>query len=393
MCYEQILRNYPSVIFAAVVTVPDYCLNQGLQRNRAEGVVMTREATVLVTAAGTVVAQGIMKSLRYANSRRGTPVHYRILAADMSAKAAGLYRGDLGILVPSASSPEYVESIMRICEEEEATAVFAGAEEELLVLEASSKLIENQTGATVITNARDVITIGRDKWRTFEFLKKEGLPRAESALPGRSKSFIRDFGLPIVVKPREGHGSIEIHVAKSLDEVEQAVARIQRSGGRPILQQYLESEDEEFTTGVTSDKSGRVISSIAMRRTLKGGQTYKAIVDDFPEVRNSAERVASVIGSRGPLNVQARMSEGEPKIFEINPRFSASCPIRAVVGINEPDLLYRNWVLGESIRCERYRKILSFRYWNEVYVTQSTFERTEREGRTSGRKSSIPDYF
>lgn len=354
---------------------------------------MTRDVTVLVTAAGTVVAQGIMKSLRYANSKRGSPVRYRIVAADMSAQAAGLYRADLGVLVPPATSHDYLGSIIRICKKENVTAVFAGAEEELLVLECSAKRIESQTGAIVITNSHEVITIGRDKWRTFEFLKKNGLPRAESALPGRWRSFISDFGLPIVVKPREGHGSIQIHIARNSDEVESAITRIRRSGGRPILQQHLEAEDEEFTSGVMSDRNAGIISSITMRRTLKGGQTYKAFVDDFPEVRKSAEKVAAAIGSRGPLNVQARMSGGEPKIFEINPRFSASCPIRAVAGVNEPDILYRNWVLGERVRLEVYRKIVSFRYWNEVYVTRSTYEDTAREGTTGGRKSSIPDYF
>jgi carbamoyl-phosphate synthase large subunit len=87
------------------------------------------------------------------------------------------------------------------------------------------------------------------------------------------------------------------------------------------------------------------------------------------------------------------VSGGEPKIFEVNPRFSASCPIRAVAGINEPDILFRNWVLGEKIRSKGYRRIVSLRYWNEVYITQSTYEKTLREGRTSRKNSSIPDYF
>jgi carbamoyl-phosphate synthase large subunit len=354
---------------------------------------MRRDATVLVTAAGTVVAQGIIKSLRYANSKRNAHVRYRIVSADMSAQAAGLYRGDRGILVPSASSNDYVESIIAACRKEEVGAVFVGSDEELSVLAGSANRIENETGATVITNSTDVIMTGKDKWRTFEFLKKNGLPCAESALPGRWRSFVREFGLPIVVKPREGHGSVQLFIARSPEEVEHAVRSIRGSGGRPILQQYLKEEGEEFTSGVTSDRNGKVMSSISMRRRLKGGQTYKAFVDDFPQVRESAEKVAVAIGSRGPLNVQARVSGKEPKIFEINPRFSASCPIRAVAGINEPDILFRNWVLGEDIRINGYQRIACFRYWNEVYVTQSVYEKTIREGQTSKENSFIPDYF
>jgi carbamoyl-phosphate synthase large subunit len=354
---------------------------------------LTRNATVLVTAAGTVVAQGIIKSLRYANSARKNRVRYRIVTADMSAQAAGLYRGDLGILVPSASSKDYLDSISAACRKEGVSAVFVGSDEELSVLAASATRIEKETGAAVMTNSRDVIATGRDKWRTFEFLKKNGLPCAESALPERRRSFVREFGLPVVVKPREGHGSLQLFIANSSEEVDRAIKSIEGGGGRPVLQQYLKEEDEEFTSGVMSDRNGRVISSISMRRILKGGQTYKAFVGDFPEVRQSAERVAVAMGSRGPLNVQARVSGEEPKIFEINPRFSASCPIRAVAGINEPDVLFRNWVLGEEIRTRGYKSIASFRYWSEVYVTQSTFDKTLREGRTSRKDSFIPDYF
>jgi carbamoyl-phosphate synthase large subunit len=347
----------------------------------------------LVTAAGTVVAQGIIKCLRYANSAPKRSVRYRVVAADMSAQAAGLYRGDVGILVPSASSEGYLDSISEACRKEEVSAVFVGSDEEQSVLAGSAGRIEKETGATVMTNSEEVIATGRDKWRTFEFLKKNGLPCAESALPGRRRSFIKEFGLPVVVKPRGGHGSLQLFIANTPEEVDRAIKSIEGGGGRPVLQQYLREEDEEFTSGVMSDRKGRVISSISMRRRLKGGQTYKAFVGDFPEVRRSAERVAVALGSRGPLNVQARVSGGEPKIFEINPRFSASCPIRAVAGINEPDILFRSWILGEEIRTTGYESIASFRYWNEVYVRQSTFDTVLREGRTSKKDSFIPDYF
>ena len=63
----------------------------------------TTKANVLVTAAGGIVAQGIIKSLKLANTSNNSPVKYRIIAADMSAQAAGLYRCDSGVLIPSAS--------------------------------------------------------------------------------------------------------------------------------------------------------------------------------------------------------------------------------------------------------------------------------------------------
>jgi carbamoyl-phosphate synthase large subunit len=130
-----------------------------------------------------------------------------------------------------------------------------------------------------------------------------------------------------------------------------------------------------------------------MRRTLKGGQTYKAFVDDFKDVRRSAEEIAVKLGCRGPLNVQARMVGDQLKVFELNPRISASCPIRAVAGVNEPDILYRNAVLGEEMRVSSYKKIACFRYWNEVYVPLEAIEGMASQGDSNGRESLIPSYF
>ncbi len=66
-------------------------------------------ARVLVTAAGSIVAQGITKSLKLANKK--SDIKYTIISADMSPLVAGLYRCDSGILVPPVSSPDYIESM------------------------------------------------------------------------------------------------------------------------------------------------------------------------------------------------------------------------------------------------------------------------------------------
>jgi len=116
-------------------------------------------------------------------------------------------------------------------------------------------------------------------------------------------------------------------------------------------------------------------------------------VDDFKDVRRSAEEIATKLGCRGPLNVQARMVGDQLKVFELNPRISASCPMRAVAGVNEPDILYRNSVLGEEIRVSSYERLACFRYWNEVYVPLASLEAMAKEGETSDSESTVPDYF
>lgn len=354
---------------------------------------MKKKASVVVTAAGTVIAQGIMKCLRLA-SVNGGGLEYRITATDASPLAAGLYRGDGGVVVPLASDPNYVGSIVEVADRSGATAIFAGSDEELLPLSSSKEEIERKTGAKVMVNPRGVLDICADKWRTYGFLRENGLPRAESAVPETKEEFFSKYGFPLVVKPREGHGSVGFHVVHDREEAELAMGAVERRGGRPLIQEYLHDEEMEFTTGVTVNARGdSVMSSIAMRRWLKGGQTYKAFIDRYDHVRKSAERVAMALGARGAVNVQTRLVGGSPKVFEVNLRLSASSPMRAVAGVNEPDLLYRNAVLGEEPRVSGYQRLVAMRYWNEVYVRQSTYDRTRKRKEFSGPDSAVLPYF
>src|SRR4029077_12159232 len=110
--------------------------------------------------------------------------------------------------------------------------------QELLPIAFAKEKIEKETGATVLINPIDVISIATDKWKTFEFLKKNNLPCAESSLPENQEEFIEEFGFPLVVKPREGHGSLHFYIVNDRDEIRQAISAIHKVGWRPILQEY-----------------------------------------------------------------------------------------------------------------------------------------------------------
>ena len=156
-----------------------------------------------------------------------------------------------------------------------------GADEELQTLESSREKIEAETGAVVISNSAEVISVGTDKWKTYRLLKKKGLPFAESALPGQRQEFPPRVRVSSSWSSLgKGHGSLDLYKARTAQEVEYGMKRIREGGGDPVLQQYLEGD--EYTSGVTSDERGRVMSSIAMRRELKWGQTFRAYVDDSP---------------------------------------------------------------------------------------------------------------
>lgn len=352
------------------------------------------EAKVLVTGVGSIIGQGIIKSLKLSNNQHSSPVTYKIFAADMSPQAAGLYRCDKAFLIPAPSSDDYFDKIVGICKENDVGAVFVGTDEEMMPLAKLKDKIKKESGAVVITNPKEIVKIASDKWETYNHLKKNNVPCAQSALPEDGDRFLSEFGFPIVVKPRQGHGSLHFYLAHNDDELRQAISSIEAVGWKPILQEYLDGASNEFTSGITIDKSGRsVMSSISMRKIIKNGQTYKAFIDDFDSVRRPAQEAAIKTGARGPINVQAKLVDDVSKVFEINARFSATCPLRATAGVNEPDIIFRNMVLGEKIKVDSYQKLVCMRYWNEVYIPFSTYEKIFSLKTIQKPSSEIPDYF
>lgn len=354
---------------------------------------MARE-TVLITSTGSVVAQGIIKSLNLANDGKDNPVKYRIIGTDMSPNAPGLYRSDNGILIPSASSPDYVDSLIKLCKQREVKAIFVGSDDELLTIARAQTQIERESATKALVGSLDLISKARDKWKTFEFCQINDMPHAASALPSSREEFAREFGFPLVVKPREGYGSVHFNIAKNKEEMDFSIQAIESAGWHAVIQEFLAGE--EFTTGVTVDASGKkIMSSISIKKIIKHGQTYKAFVDDFALIRESAEKFASKLGAKGAINIQAKLQGDKPFIFEVNPRFSASCSIRAVAGVNEPDIVFRNTILEEEINIKTYTRLFCMRYWNEVFIPMSTYEETVVEGETrkDENHSFIPNYF
>ena len=69
----------------------------------------------------------------------------------------------------------------------------------------------------------------------------------------------------------------------------------------------------------------------------------------FPEVTSYCEKLAIAMGCKFSINVQCRLVDSIPYVFEINPRFSGTSYMRAMVGYNEPDILIKKHILGELI--------------------------------------------
>ena len=355
-----------------------------------------REISVVVTGVGGgSIGEQIIFALRAAK----TP--YRIIATDADSFSLGLYSANEGYLVPIATDKTYLSRMLEICKKESAKVLIPGSEAELVKISKNKDLFEEQE-ILLLMNSSKVIDLCSNKWKTYLFLKNNGFNVPESYLCEEDINNI-NFEYPVIIKPCVGTGGSRfVFVAQNDDELSFFVRYLKRQGYTPIVQKYVGTAEDEYTAGVLTSLEGKLLGSIVIRRRLVSGlstlykiKNYKVdsepllissgisqgVTDGFPEVRKYAEQIALKLGSKGPINIQCRMTKNGISVFEINPRFSGTESLRALAGYNAPDTLIRKHLLNEGTKqmhCERgivLRGLVN--YFKRFPTSDSVLEDTE----------------
>ncbi len=324
--------------------------------------------TVMVTGVGGGGhGEQILKALRLAD----TP--YQIVGGDMDRGSMGLQVVDHPYLLPPAGDPGYIDALLAVCRRHGVRALFHGSEPELMAMSAARERLR-EAGLFLPINPPEVIATCQDKARTMAFFKAHGFahPRSlEVASAGDLEAV--DF-LPAVLKPSVGAGaSANTFLAQTAGELEFFGHYLLELYPRFVCQEYVGTPGDEYTVGVLLDMEGRLINSIAVRRFIltsisnrlkvanrtgreELGPTLaissgisQGEIGPFPEVTGPCEQVALALGCTGSVNLQCRLVGGRVYVFEINPRFSGTTSLRAMVGYNEPDVLIRKHVLGQKV--------------------------------------------
>lgn len=315
--------------------------------------------TILVTGAGGGVGQGIIKSLRLI-----TDLNIKIIAADMSNTAAGFYGADYCYLLPSASDKTYIDEISRICKKNSVDYYFPGTDVELLLCAKEAGVINTKLGVKIIVSPLDLIEIADDKYKTVSFLKQNNFHHPITWLPDEVD--LNSITYPVIVKPRIGCRSIGVYVVNSAQEALSAIEGLVN----PIVQEYIDGD--EFTCTVAI-RHGVVSDVLCLRRDLRAGDTYRAFPVKDSVIEEYVRNIALTLGVDGSCNFQLRTSNGIPKLFEINSRFSGTTPFCSYLGFNPVEFCIKQ-DLEISYRSNiAYDKVI-LRHWSEVIIDQSELD-------------------
>jgi carbamoyl-phosphate synthase large subunit len=328
---------------------------------------MRKTPRILVTGVGGgSIGHQILHALQLLGDR------YSIVVTDADPFSFGLYLVAERHVVPFASAPNYAETILDLLRRERIDMLLPGTEAEIRVLTPLREQIA-AAGCLLMASSAESIALCNDKARLYEWLAANGSDVPKSARVEGWKELVAQVGFPIVGKPANASsGSRDVAILANETEVERYIALFPGAASQIVFQEYVGDANSEYTVGVVVSRSGRIIDSFVLHRVLSGmslgasrviggkrytlstGYSQGVIVDD-PKIRAFCEDLALRLELTGPVNIQLRTHGDDIKVFEVHPRFSGTTSIRADAGFNEPDLVIRDQLLGETVGRQNYR--------------------------------------
>jgi carbamoyl-phosphate synthase large subunit len=309
---------------------------------------------ILLTCAGR--RNYLVKYFREALGHEGC-----VCAADMQLTAPALVDAQKAFKVPSIYNPNYIESIIAICIENDINAVLSLNDLELPILSQNEKRFA-EIGVRVVVSSEKVIDICFDKFRTTLFAEELGINTpltykkiddAQQALSSGALKF------PLILKPRWGSASIGIEVVYSEYELELAYKLLNIKLSRTILaeaskeniseailiQEFIDGD--EFGLDIVNDLNGNYCATIVKKKlAMRAGETDKAVTVNNMQLVQFGELIGKSLKHIGNLDCDFFISNGKCYLLELNSRFGGGYPFSHEAGANIPKAII-NWLKGE----------------------------------------------
>lgn len=285
---------------------------------------MKKGLNILVTGCGGDIGQSIGKILLKSNYTKN------LFGIDISDKNAAQFIYPNFSVGLRFTHPDYLKRLELFIEEHAIDIIIPIAEPELRFFSAQN-ILDTIGRAKMITASSLALEIGFDKFKTAEFLKNENLPFPKTFLAKELKS-IESF--PVILKSKTGSGSKDIHMINTMEEF---LFYTRKDIENYVVQEFITDKNGEFTCGLFRSSVGEIRSQI-FKRELTGGYSGYGEVIENNDIKALLEKLAVKLDLVGSINVQLRITENLPKVFEINPRFSSTVLYRHIFGFE--DLLW-----------------------------------------------------
>ena len=253
-----------------------------------------------------------------------------VIVTDVNPLSPAVHAANRAFRVPLATAPEYIDAVLDICLGERVRLVVPTIDDELVLFGRAIARFRAH-GIRVAVSPAQTSELCDDKFAACAYLRDRGIPAAASWLPSQLPA---DPRFPLFIKPRRGRGSVGAFAVRNPRELAFFAGYVPDA----VVQEFLDGP--EYTIDMLCDFSGQPLSIVPRRRdVIRAGVTDRGRTVNDPALIEVARVSAATLQFAGAVNIQCRVVDGRPVIFEINPRFSGGIPLTIQAGADLPRML------------------------------------------------------
>lgn len=292
-----------------------------------------KKINILVTALGGDIGGNIVNILSQQKE-----VQLFIVGTDLKENVFNIDKLNKFYQVDRVDHPAYKTKILQIVEENNIDIIIPVSENEIIWFNENRKLF-NHLELEILINNPEIINTFLNKLDTSIELTKIGVLTPQTFL---FSEYVDQLEFPLILKSTYSIKSKDIYTIKNQKQLDYLKISIEDHENY-IIQQYIGSINDEYTTTVYKDKNR--FDVITFKRELTGGMTSFATIFNEDVLIDYAKKIAESFSLNGSINIQSRKVGNKFYIFEINPRFSSTVFVRDNFGFQ--DVL---WWINSGLR-------------------------------------------
>jgi len=341
-----------------------------------------KQIRLLLTSSRGYINLGRIESLR-----NNSQYDFYIVGVDIFGDKYKLPILDEQIQIPAGNEKKYIGMIRKITTEKMIDVILPASDVEVEIISKNKKLLEKM-GVGTVCSSYSVTHSAVNKASMLLFLKEKKIDVPKFFIPKSIRELIlaaKKLGYPkkpLIVKPAFASGNRGVWLIKenfskellhsrgiphiSIDEFVKQVGKLKHFP-KIVLMEYLSGD--EYSVDGLSEKGNPIYVIPRVRISPLPGYSQEALIHENKEVKEYVEQICRAFGFDSIFNVQLKYGEdGKPKVYEINPRISATAVANTAAGV---DLLLFSILKELKITYPKNiqpKKIRMIRFWKEFYT-------------------------
>ncbi|MGE6328536.1 ATP-grasp domain-containing protein [Psychrobacter pacificensis] len=290
----------------------------------------------------------------------------KVIATNIFKQAAGMAAADVAIVTPPANHPDYISSIIDICNKYNIGLLCSLHDLDVYILSQNQKQLDN-AGILHTLPSANWGRICLDKYECTLLLEKHGIP-VPKTVTSLDKAMLKlrnhEIKFPLIIKARAGFGSLGLTKCYNESELIAAYHNAQEkalvSGSNNymplpeeemiIVQEAIEGQ--EICLGVVNDLQGAYKTHFACEvHSMRAGESDWATTLDSTVYKTLAHRISGLTNHKGIWGLDFLNDNGTLRAVDVNPRFTGDYPFHHLSGVNIPSALIK-WAKNQEASSE-----------------------------------------